>query len=92
MTEQQQQIENELAAKMPDKQEKANQVLKTWLEVDTITDCVEEDVAIALKELVNQFGYTHPYLDGDHGLGVVNVSDINLVMEKFMKSAVGIDD
>jgi hypothetical protein len=81
-----QQIENELAAKMPEKQEKANQVLKTWQEVDTGTDCVEEDVAIALQEIVNQFGYTHPYLDGDHGIGVVNVSDINLVIEKFMQS------
>ena len=91
MIESEQQIQNELAAKRPDKQEKANQILKTWQQADTVTDCVEEDVAIALRELVNQFGYTHPYLDGDHGLGVVNISDINLVIEKFMKSAVEID-
>lgn len=88
----QQQIENELAAKRPDKQEKTNQILKTWQQTDTVTDCVEEDVAIALRELVNQFGYTHPYLDGDHGIGVVNISDINLVIDKFMKSAWGNED
>jgi len=91
MIESEQQIQNELAAKRPDKHEKANQILKTWQQADTVTDCVEEDVAIALRELVNQFGYTHPYLDGDHGLGVVNISDINLVIESFMKSAVEID-
>lgn len=83
----QQEIENQLAAQKPEKQEKAKQILNAWMEADT--DTVEEDVAIALKELVNQFSYTHPYLDGDHGIGVVNVSDINLVIEKFYNASRG---
>lgn len=85
----QQEIENQLATQMPEKQEKVNQFLITWMETDTDTDTVEEDVVFALRELVNQFGYTHPYLDGDHGTGVVNVSDINLVIEKFYNASRG---
>ncbi len=33
-------------------------------------------VADVLREVVAQLGYTHLYVDGDHGLGVVNIRDI----------------
>jgi hypothetical protein len=38
-------------------------------------------ILLFLDELIHQFGYTHLYLDGDHGIGVVNVKDIQKVME-----------
>jgi pyridoxine 5'-phosphate synthase PdxJ len=39
----------------------------------------------ALKEVVKQFGYTHLYVDGGHGLGVVNIRDIMSVIEELEK-------
>lgn len=44
-----------------------------------------ECVINLLEELVNQFGYTHLYLDGDHGIGVVNVKDIQQVIQQIRK-------
>lgn len=39
-------------------------------------------IITALKEVINQLGYTHLYVDGDHGLGVVNIRDIMSVIEE----------
>ena len=39
-------------------------------------------VADVLRELVAQLGYTHLYVDGDHGLGVVNIRDILKVCDE----------
>jgi len=35
-----------------------------------------------LKEVIKQFGYTHLYVDGGHGLGVVNIRDIMSIIEE----------
>jgi hypothetical protein len=39
-------------------------------------------VADVLREVVAQLGYTHLYVDGDHGLGVVNIRDIIKVCDE----------
>lgn len=39
-------------------------------------------LALALREVVKQHSYTHLYLDGDHGIGVVNVRDILKICEE----------
>lgn len=39
-------------------------------------------IAAALRELIKQYSYTHLYLDGDHGIGVVNVRDIMKVIQE----------
>jgi len=46
------------------------------------TDDMREALATALKEVINQLGYTHLYVDGDHGLGVVNIRDIMSIIEE----------
>jgi len=33
-------------------------------------------ISATLRELITQYSYTHLYVDGGHGLGVVNVKDI----------------
>lgn len=39
-------------------------------------------VAAALSKLVELFKYNHFHLDGDHGIDVVNVKDINTVIQQ----------
>lgn len=39
-------------------------------------------IADILREVVAQLGYTHLYVDGDHGLGVVNIRDIIKVCDE----------
>lgn len=36
----------------------------------------EKVIAAALEFVIDEFSHTHLYVDGDHGLGVVNVKDI----------------
>jgi len=33
-------------------------------------------IAASLRELIRQYSYNNYYVDGDHGIGVVNVKDI----------------
>lgn len=42
----------------------------------------ESGLVAALRELVTQLSYTHLYLDGDHGIEVVNVRDIYKVIQE----------
>jgi hypothetical protein len=36
----------------------------------------EKVIAAALEFVIEEFSYSHPNVDGDHGLQVVNVKDI----------------
>jgi uncharacterized protein (DUF1786 family) len=42
----------------------------------------EKVIAAALEFIVNEFSYTHLYVDGGHGLGVVNVKDISKLIDE----------
>lgn len=46
-------------------------------------------IAAALRFVVNAYSYTHLYVDGDHGLGVVNVKDINALIEELESMTYG---
>ena len=49
------------------------------------TDDMKEALATAIRELVNQCAYTHLHIDGDHGIGVVNVKDIMSIIDELEK-------
>lgn len=74
---------------MPDLSPQAEAIWNTYIEgysealctpveqFDTSMDCYSRKIiASVLREVVKQHAYTHLYLDGDHGIGVVNVRDI----------------
>ena len=60
---------------MTNKKEVAQAVMKAYEAEDTY-NFPKDGVVAAIREVVNQLGYTHLYVDGDHGLGVVNIRDI----------------
>ena len=48
-------------------------------------ECEVLIMVATLRELVNQCAYTHLYIDGDHGIGVVNVKDIMSIIDELEK-------
>ena len=45
-------------------------------------ECEVPIMVATLRELVNQCAYTHLHIDGDHGIGVVNVKDIMSIIDE----------
>jgi len=45
-------------------------------------ECEVPIMVSTLRELVNQCAYTHLHIDGDHGIGVVNVKDIMSIIDE----------
>ena len=45
-------------------------------------ECEVHIIVDTLRELVNQCAYTHLHIDGDHGIGVVNVKDIMSIIDE----------
>lgn len=66
---------------MTNKKEVAQAVMKAYEAEDTY-NFPKDGVVAAIREVVNQLGYTHLYVDGDHGLGVVNIRDILKVCDE----------
>ena len=48
-------------------------------------ECEVRIIVDTLRELVNQCAYTHLHIDGDHGIGVVNVKDIMSIIDELEK-------
>jgi len=48
-------------------------------------ECEVPIMVATLRELVNQCAYTHLHIDGDHGIGVVNVKDIMSIIDELEK-------
>ena len=48
---------------------------------DPMTTRVRYEYAALLRELINQCGYDNYHIDGDHGIGVVNIKDILEIIE-----------
>jgi hypothetical protein len=48
-------------------------------------ECEIPIMVATLRELVNQCAYTHLHIDGDHGIGVVNVKDIMSIIDELEK-------
>ena len=48
-------------------------------------ECEVPIMVATLRELVNQCAYTHLHIDGDHGIGVVNVKDIIGIIDELEK-------
>jgi hypothetical protein len=66
------------------KTKQVKEVLYAYMDVEK--DLSQPKILIhILKELINQLGYTHLYVDGGHGLGVVNIRDIMSVIEELEK-------
>jgi hypothetical protein len=43
------------------------------------------NIADVLRELVKQYAYNHFQLDGDHGINVINVKDVERLIEELEK-------
>jgi hypothetical protein len=66
------------------KTKQVKEILYAYMDVEK--DLSQPKILIhILKELINQLGYTHLYVDGGHGLGVVNIRDIMSVIEELEK-------
>jgi hypothetical protein len=52
---------------------------------DPMTTRVRYEYAALLRELINQCGYDNYHVDGDHGIGVVNIKDILSIIEVLEK-------
>ena len=62
---------------MTDLSTAAQAVLDAALQYEINPECYSREIAAAaLRTLAKQIGYNNYYLDGDHGLAVVNVRDI----------------
>lgn len=48
-------------------------------------ECEVPIMVDTLRELVNQCAYTHLHIDGDHGIGVMNVKDIMSIIDELEK-------
>lgn len=49
---------------------------------DPMTTRVRYEYAALLRELIKQCGYDNYHVDGDHGIGVVNIKDILSIIEE----------
>jgi UDP-N-acetyl-D-mannosaminuronic acid transferase (WecB/TagA/CpsF family) len=48
---------------------------------DPMSSRVRYEYAALLRELINQCGYDNYHVDGDHGIGVVNIRDIMNIID-----------
>jgi hypothetical protein len=48
---------------------------------DPMVSRVRYEYAALLRELINQCGYDNYHVDGDHGIGVVNIRDIMNIID-----------